>query len=116
MASKRAIAALASHFLRQNLYAIAAHSIPTNPNDLHQFKLLWEREVALGSRVLLLDCDDLEAADTAREQDIFFRQGAYDPSSKQGQQLLAHELTHVVQQNGDQKIQRWRSPHNRIKW
>ena len=34
-------------------------------------------------------------------QDIFFRQGAYDPSSKQGQQLLAHELTHVVQQSGD---------------
>jgi hypothetical protein len=33
-------------------------------------------------------------------QDIFFRQGAYDPSSKQGQQLLAHELTHVVQQSG----------------
>ena len=67
VASKRAIAALACHFLGQNLYAIAAHSIPTNPNDLHQFKLLWEREVALGSRVLLIDCDDLEAADTARE-------------------------------------------------
>jgi hypothetical protein len=31
--------------------------------------------------------------------DIFFRQGAYNPHSQQGQQLLAHELTHVVQQN-----------------
>jgi hypothetical protein len=33
-------------------------------------------------------------------QDIFFRQGAYDPGSRGGQELLAHELTHVVQQNG----------------
>jgi hypothetical protein len=33
-------------------------------------------------------------------QDVFFRQGAYEPSSKNGQELLAHELTHVVQQNG----------------
>ncbi|MGB7520387.1 MAG: DUF4157 domain-containing protein, partial [Spirulinaceae cyanobacterium] len=33
-------------------------------------------------------------------QDVFFRQGAYDPSSKDGQELIAHELTHVVQQNG----------------
>jgi len=33
-------------------------------------------------------------------QDVFFRQGAYDPSSQGGQELIAHELTHVVQQNG----------------
>jgi hypothetical protein len=33
-------------------------------------------------------------------QDIFFRQGAYDPGSSIGRELLAHELTHVVQQNG----------------
>ncbi|NEP52858.1 MAG: DUF4157 domain-containing protein [Moorea sp. SIO3C2] len=32
-------------------------------------------------------------------QDVFFRQGAYDPGSQGGQELLAHELTHVVQQN-----------------
>jgi Domain of unknown function (DUF4157) len=33
-------------------------------------------------------------------QDIFFQRGAYDPNSRQGQELLAHELTHVMQQNG----------------
>lgn len=33
-------------------------------------------------------------------KDIFFRQGEYNPSSTGGQELLAHELTHVVQQNG----------------
>jgi hypothetical protein len=35
-------------------------------------------------------------------QDVFFRQGAYSPGSSGGRELLAHELTHVVQQNGDQ--------------
>lgn len=34
-------------------------------------------------------------------QDIFFKQGKYNPGSRGGQELLAHELTHVVQQNGD---------------
>ncbi|WP_218081051.1 eCIS core domain-containing protein [Anthocerotibacter panamensis] len=33
-------------------------------------------------------------------QDVFFRQGEYDPGSRGGQELIAHELTHVVQQNG----------------
>ena len=32
--------------------------------------------------------------------DIFFRRGMYAPASAAGQQLLAHELTHVVQQSG----------------
>jgi hypothetical protein len=31
-------------------------------------------------------------------QDMFFKQGAYDPHSSGGQELIAHELTHVVQQ------------------
>ncbi|MBE7384607.1 MAG: DUF4157 domain-containing protein [Leptolyngbya sp. SIO1E4] len=33
-------------------------------------------------------------------QDIFFRPGEYQPGNRSGQELLAHELTHVVQQNG----------------
>ena len=33
-------------------------------------------------------------------QAIFFRQGEYDPGSQGGQELLAHELTHVIQQKG----------------
>jgi len=31
-------------------------------------------------------------------QDVFFREGAYDPNSSGGRELIAHELTHVVQQ------------------
>jgi hypothetical protein len=33
-------------------------------------------------------------------QDVFFKQGEYNPQSRAGQELLAHELTHVVQQTG----------------
>ena len=33
-------------------------------------------------------------------QDIFFRQGAYNPGTSAGKELLVHELTHVVQQGG----------------
>ena len=33
--------------------------------------------------------------------DIFFKEGEYNPGSSEGQNLLAHELTHVVQQGGN---------------
>ncbi|MEM1256817.1 MAG: DUF4157 domain-containing protein [Cyanobacteria bacterium P01_H01_bin.21] len=39
-------------------------------------------------------------------QDVFFKQGEYNPSSRSGQELLAHELTHVVQQSGNSRVQR----------
>jgi hypothetical protein len=32
-------------------------------------------------------------------QDIFFQEGTYDPHSGSGKELIAHELTHVVQQS-----------------
>jgi hypothetical protein len=31
--------------------------------------------------------------------DVFFSQGAYSPQTSSGQELIAHELTHVVQQS-----------------
>ena len=42
---------------------------------------------------------DLKALAFTIGHDIFFRAGEYDPSSLQGQELLAHELAHVVQQS-----------------
>ncbi|MDF2721049.1 MAG: hypothetical protein K0Q59_724 [Paenibacillus sp.] len=32
--------------------------------------------------------------------DVFFRQGQYNPGTRQGNELIGHELTHVVQQRG----------------
>jgi hypothetical protein len=34
--------------------------------------------------------------------DIFFKQGEYNPGSDEGQKLIAHESTHVIQQGGTQ--------------
>ena len=51
--------------------------------------------------------DDSGADDAARKidalaftrgNDIYFRSGAYDPTSPEGKKLLAHELAHVIQQ------------------
>jgi hypothetical protein len=50
--------------------------------------------------------DKLSRAVNARAftvgRDVYFREGAYQPGSSSGRELLAHELTHVVQQSGSQ--------------
>lgn len=42
----------------------------------------------------------LQAKAFTTGSDIFFREGEYNPGSDSGKELLAHELTHVVQQGG----------------
>jgi hypothetical protein len=48
------------------------------------------------------DAHNLNEAVSARAfttgNDVFFKQGTYNPASSAGRELLAHELTHVVQQ------------------
>lgn len=49
----------------------------------------------------------LHARAFTHQEHIFFNSGEYNPSSKQGKKLLAHELTHVVQQSkGNPQVQR----------
>lgn len=54
--------------------------------------------------------EDAKAAESARAvsaqaytvgQDVIFGKGRYAPNTHEGKRLLAHELTHVVQQRGD---------------
>jgi hypothetical protein len=56
--------------------------------------------------------DDARAAATAASidaaaftvgEDVVFAPGRYDPSSDEGRRLLAHELSHVVQQDGRER-------------
>lgn len=51
------------------------------------------------------DADGLNKNLSARAfttgSDIFFRSGEYQPGNSSGRELLAHELTHVVQQGGE---------------
>jgi hypothetical protein len=48
----------------------------------------------------------LQADAFTHGSDIYFDSGKYDPKSSGGQQLLAHELTHVVQQGSSHQIHR----------
>lgn len=45
--------------------------------------------------------DALHARAFTHGQDVFFNSGQFDPGSSSGRHLLAHELTHVVQQSGN---------------
>lgn len=50
---------------------------------------------------------ELNAQAFTHGSDIYFNEGKYDPASSAGKFLLAHELTHVIQQRGlDEKVQR----------
>jgi hypothetical protein len=48
---------------------------------------------------------DLNAQAFTHGNDIYFNEGKYNPESKDGQHLLAHELTHTVQQNSISPLQ-----------
>jgi hypothetical protein len=52
---------------------------------------------------------ELHAQAFTHGQDIYLGTGRYDPETDAGKRLLAHELTHVVQQTGSEqaRIQRW---------
>ncbi|HEV9036499.1 MAG TPA: DUF4157 domain-containing protein [Puia sp.] len=43
-------------------------------------------------------CNELNAQAFTHGCDIYFNEGKYNPESEEGKRLLAHELTHVIQQ------------------
>ncbi|MEB3282835.1 MAG: AAA family ATPase [Lyngbya sp.] len=67
---KRAIATQVCHRLGFALFSLSTHAIPTSLNDLHQFIELWEREAILSQAVLLLDADQTDTIDAAKENAI----------------------------------------------
>jgi hypothetical protein len=44
------------------------------------------------------DAESLSALAFTQGRDIHFAPGHYNPSSREGQRIIAHELTHVMQQ------------------
>ena len=59
--------------------------------------------------------ESLHAQAFTHGNDIYFNKGKYNPDGTEGRSLLAHELTHVVQQNGatqKKEIQRKVIPQN----
>jgi outer membrane biosynthesis protein TonB len=45
-------------------------------------------------------CEEIHALAFTHGNDIYFNEGMYAPGDSSGRELLAHELAHVVQQNG----------------
>ena len=61
--AKRAVAAAASGLLGWSLHAASAWRLPQAPAEIEAFRRLWDREAVLSSSVLLLECDDPDAAE-----------------------------------------------------
>ena len=61
-------------------------------------------------------CRSLSAEAFTTGSDVFFSSGAYQPGTRSGDHLLAHELTHVVQQGSAPVIARaeWKKDKKRI--
>ncbi len=69
-------------------------------NDFSQVKIHTGREAIQMNQ-------DLGAKAFTHGSNVYFNKGQYNPNSASGKKLLAHELTHVVQQkNGTPSIQR----------
>jgi hypothetical protein len=65
--------------------------------DFSGVKIHTDREAAQMNR-------ELNAKAFTVGSDIYFDEGQYQPNSESGRYLLAHELTHVRQQDGSQKF------------
>jgi ATPase family associated with various cellular activities (AAA) len=64
--TKLAIASATCVALGLRLSRIDAGTVPSSPSELEALARLWEREAALAAWALLVDCDDLDAADMSR--------------------------------------------------
>jgi hypothetical protein len=60
LADMRALSAAACAALGLRLYAMSSAVLPAPPHEIEVLSRLWQREAALGSAVLLVECDDAD--------------------------------------------------------
>ena len=78
-ADKRAVASVACDILGLSLSVIRGEALPTNPTDIDNLTRIWQREAILTGAALLVDCDEIDATEPAREHAIFqFVEGLHD--------------------------------------
>ena len=65
------IAARAAALLEHDLYCLAAEDVPTTLEGIQKLVRLWERETLLANRILLIDCERLNAQATEQEQTVY---------------------------------------------
>lgn len=70
VASKRAIASAVCSAIGWNLHVMAGDVVPIALAEITELMRLWEREAFLNNSALLLDCDEVDSNDVARESAI----------------------------------------------
>jgi hypothetical protein len=70
VSSKQVIATIACERLGLGLKVMSAHRLPTNSDQLNVLTSRWQRQAILSNSALLVDCDQLNSADTARVNTI----------------------------------------------
>lgn len=70
VSSKRDIASAACAALGLNLKVLSSSSIPSGPDEVEALIRLWEREAALSSSALLIDCEEMDTTDPAHERSV----------------------------------------------
>jgi AAA+ superfamily predicted ATPase len=65
--TRRAVAAEASAALGLHVWGLRAEALPAGPQELDSLARLWEREAAMAGRTLLLESDEGEGPDPARD-------------------------------------------------
>ncbi|WP_413199270.1 AAA family ATPase [Nostoc piscinale] len=71
VSSKKAIASTACQLLNLNLYIMSAGAITNlRTNEINELLRLWDREAMLTNSVLLLDCEESDSSDAAKESAI----------------------------------------------
>jgi hypothetical protein len=65
-ADMRAIAQAACTVLGLRLCVLASDALPGTAHEIESLGRLWQREAALGSRVLLIECDEADPGNLAR--------------------------------------------------
>jgi hypothetical protein len=66
----RALAMHACSLLGLNLSYMVSKAIPTAANEVDALCRLWEREAAMSTSALLLECDDLDPSDAACKRSV----------------------------------------------
>lgn len=56
--------------LNQQLYRLRAGLIPENPKELENLIRMWNRESALNSAALMIDCNDIDKSNSTKVQSI----------------------------------------------
>jgi hypothetical protein len=67
---KRDVAQAVCERLGLRLHVMAADALPTNAGDVEHTARLWQREALLSASALLVDAEDLDATESARERAV----------------------------------------------